>query len=256
MSNSKTYGIDPSVFLTTALAGSAQSPADRTATAWTKILAFANLHDATSYEALDTTSTSLAVDVYESQLTVSGTMAFTLPDGTYKGQRKLVRCIAASNTPAATLTVTTPETASGYACSSTWFFDTVGQAVEFVWTENSKWRARHVWRAGGAVDAVVVGTTVLTGKVLWATYYLKITGTVSSTGTSGIPNGSVIGEIARVGVSTAGSLPSGTITLAGLTSAGAAATTLGTATANTHFATLRWNGLAWELMGNSTLVLS
>ena len=255
MSNSRTYRVDPNVFLPSAEAGAAQSPADRAASAWTKILAAVN-QQPTGYETLDTTATTLDNTVYESQLAVSSTMAFTLGDGTFKGQRKRVRCISAASTPAATLTVTTPETTSGYVCSSTFFFDTVGQEIEFVWSENSKWRVINIKRAGGVLDNVVVGTTVLTGKNLWATYFLSVTGTASSTTTKGIPDGSCVGETMKVGCSTAGSIPSGTISITGLTNAGAAGTTLGTANATTVYAYLRWNGLKWEVIGNNTLVIS
>jgi len=256
MANAKTYSIDPNIFQPTSLSGVAQSPADRNASAWTRLLLTSNLALSAGFELLDTTATTLSLDVFESRLNVSGTMAFTLPDGTVIGQRKRVRCVAAASTPLATLTVTTPETATNYACSSTFVFDTIGQAVEFEWTENSKWKATTVTRAGGTANNVVVGTTVLTGLNLWATYFLSVTGTVSSTTTKGVPNGSAIGEQILVGCSTAASTPSGTISITGVTNAGGAATTLGTCTATTHFATLRWNGAAWQVLGNATLVLS
>ena len=261
MANSRTYRLDPNVFLTTAEAGTAQSPADRTATAWTKTLASVN-QDPVSYEILDTTATSLDLTVYETQLAVTGTMAFTLPDGTYKGQRKLVRCVLAASTPVATLTVTTPETATGYACASTFVFDNVGQEIEFVWSENSKWRAARIKRAGGAADAVVVGTTVLTGKNLWAAYYLSITGTVSSTTTKGLPNGSSIGERILLACSTAASTPVGNIAGTFVGGAAVAYTDIGaigvaaSTTVTGDMALLEWNGAAWRIIYQTGCTLS
>lgn len=253
MSNSRVYRVDPNVFLATAEAGAAQSPADRAAAAWAKILAAVNQQPG-GYEILDTTVTSLDVTVLESQLNVSGTMAFTLPDGTYKGQRHRVRCVGAASIPLATLTVTTPETASGFACASTFIFDTVGQEINFVWSENSKWRADTIKRAGGPVDGVVVGTTVLTGRNLWAAYYLSVTGTVSSTTTKGLPNGSAIGERCLVACTTAASTPIGNINGTYIGGAAIAYTDLGaigvvaSTTVVGDTALLEWNGAAWRVI--------
>jgi hypothetical protein len=261
MANARTYRVDPNVFLATAEAGAAQSPADRAATAWTKLLAQAN-QTPTAYEVLDTTATTLDLTVYESRLSVSGTMAFTLGDGTIIGQKKRVRCIAAASTPAATLTVTTPETATGFACASSFFFDAVGQEIEFEWTENSKWRANYVKRVGGAVDAVVVGTTVLTGKNLWLRYCLSVTATVSSTGTKALPNGSAIGERCIVTNTTAASTPIGNINAALVGMNGTAYTDLGaigvvaSATVTGDYAMLEWNGAAWAVLTQNGCTLS
>lgn len=198
---------------------------------------------------------AISLNTFITELTISGPMAFTLAAPTFAGQRKLIRSVAAASSPAATVTVTSPDTTTGFVLPSTIVFDDVGQEIELQATTGLKWRAHRVKRAGGAVDGVVINTTVLTGVILRAIYYLSITGTVSSTGTKGIPNGTVPGEIMRVSVSTA-SLASGTIAITGVTSAGAAATTLGTATATTHFAVLMWTGTAWSLMNSSTLALS
>jgi hypothetical protein len=210
-------------------------------------------------ESLTVTASAVSQSVYVSELTVSGTMAFTLAAPVNAGQRKLVRCVSAASTPLATLTVTNPDTTTGFVCAGTFQFDAVGQSVEFVAINVSgtlRWRAIRIERAGGAANDVVVGTTVLTGFNLKAVYYCSVTGTVSSTTTKGIPNGSAVGETCQVAVSTAASIPSGTISFTGLTQAGAAATTLGTMAATANFATLRWNGSAWYVIGNSTLVAS
>lgn len=198
---------------------------------------------------------AISLTTFHTKIAVVGTMAFTLANGTIAGQRKRISCESAATVPAATLTITTPDATAGYACSATFFFDTAGQEITLIWT-GAAWRCIEVKRAGGAVNNVVVGTTVLTGLNLWKRYLLSVTGTVASTTTKGIPNGSAVGERICVGVSTAAAIPSGTISLAGVTPAGVAATTLGTVGLTSNFATLEWDGLAWNLVGNSVLVLS
>lgn len=194
------------------------------------------------------------------ELTVSGTKAYTLaaPTSLPVGFRKRIRCVSAASTPAGTLTITSPDDTAGFVCSATFFFDAVGQELELEVTSGTKWRAVRVIRAGGSgVDGVVVGTTVLTGKNLWAAYVLSVTGTVSSTTTKAIPDGSAPGEIIQVGCSTAASIPSGTIACTGVTTLGASGTkTLGTFNATTVWAALRWTGVAWQQVGGVTAVLS
>jgi len=258
MSNAKTYFIDPAILSQQSISGKASLTSDPTAAFWgtgagNGILNGLNYNH--GFEVLDTTATAIALDVYRTDLVVSSTMAFTLAAPLFDGQRKYIVCKSAASTPAATLTITNPETASGFACASTFFFDTAGQAI-LLRGVGGLWRAERVDRAGGTANNVVVGTTVLTGLNLWASYFCSVTGTVSSTTTKGIPNGSAIGELMAVRVSTAASIPSGTIAITALTSAGAAATTLGTMAAVANYATCRWNGTAWEVIGNSTLVTS
>lgn len=262
MANSiQNYVVDPNALVPGNNTGKAAIIPDPSQPFWAALFRSANL--SRGFEKLDTTATSLDVEVYESRLVVSGTMAFTLPNGKYNKQRKRVVCESAASIPAATLTVTTPDTTTGFAASSTYFFDTPGQALEFVWLDDlatPAWRCVAVYRAGGPVDGVVVGTTVTTGKNLWRSYFLKVTATVSSTvaANQGIPNGNCVGDTCLVGCSTAASIPSGTIQLAGITNAGASgsAKTLGTCTATSHFATLQWDGQFWVVLGNSTLVIS
>ena len=197
---------------------------------------------------------ALSLAAYVTELTVSGTVAYTLAAPTFAGQRKKIVCVSAASTPLGTVTISSPETLSGFVCSSTFTFTAVGQTLELQATTGLKWRATRVSRAGATTP--VVGTTVLTGINLVANYNLSVTGTVSSTTTKGIPDGSAIGEIIQVGCSTAASTPSGTISITGLLPTGAAATTLGTYNGTTVWASLVWNGLAWQLLGAVTAVLS
>lgn len=191
---------------------------------------------------------------YSQELTIVGTMAFTLPAPTVAGQRTKVTCVSATTTPAGTLTVTSPETLAGFVCAGAFLFNAAGQSVEFVASSGLKWRATRIQRQG--TQAVVVGTTVLTGINLAANYSLSVTGTVSSTTTKGIPDGSAPGETMQVGCNTAASIPVGSISITALTTLGVAGTTLGNFGATSHYATVMWNGTGWMLVGNNTAVLS
>lgn len=213
---------------------------------------------------VDAISASGACDVakYITELTVSGTKAYTLAAPTVAGQRKRIICVSAAATPLGTLTITSPDDTAGYVCSSTFTFDTVGQGIELVATSALKWRAVRVQRAGGLVDAVVVGTTVLTGLNLWLRYCLSVTGTVSSTGTKALPNGSAIGERIIVTNSTAASTPVGSIdgTFTGMINE--AYTHLGaigvvaSSTVVGDCALLEWTGSSWSVVFQNGCTLS
>lgn len=58
------------------------------------------------------TSVALSAGTRTSRLTVGGTLAIPLPDGTVAGQRKTIYCVSVSGTPAATVT---PAHASGFS---------------------------------------------------------------------------------------------------------------------------------------------
>lgn len=253
MSNSiQNYVIDPNALLPQAQAGKAQLIMDPSAAWWTSMAKAINR--VYGWEKLDTTATSLDPEVYESRLVVSGTMAFTLPNGTKPKQRKRVVCESAAAIPAATLTVTTPDSTTGFACSSTFVFDTAGQAIEFVWMDDiatPAWRAVAVYRAGSSgANGVVIGTTVLTGRNLWSEYCLSVTGTVNSTGTKALPNGSAVGERCTINVTTAATIPLGS--LDGVYRfQGAAKTHIQNIDATTEIVMLEWDGQAWCVMGTT-----
>ncbi len=191
------------------------------------------------------TSGTISLTTANTDVSVTGTVAFTLPDGTRAGQRKRVTCTVAATTPLGTLTVTTPSAVAGMVCPSTFVFTNVGQWVEFVWT-GAVWRVVRTQRAG--VKIPVVGTTVLTGHNLTHTYSLSVTGTVASATTMGLPNGAWPGDSCIVACSTAASIPVGSITGTYVTLANAAATDLQAIGATTDTATLSWNGAAWLII--------
>jgi hypothetical protein len=205
---------------------------------------------------------ALSLGVYVTELTVSATKAYTLAAPTFAGQRKRIVCVAATSTPLGTVTVSSPDDTAGFVCSSTFTFTDVGQAIELVATSALKWRAVRVQRAGGAADNVVVGTTVLTGLNLWLRYCCSVTGTVSSAGTSALPNGSAVGERIIVTCSTAASIPVGSIdgTFKGMinetyTHLGAIGV-VASSTVVGDCAVLEWTGSAWSVIYQNGCTLS
>lgn len=205
---------------------------------------------------------ALALDMYVTELTVSGTKAYTLAAPTVAGQRKRIVCVSAASTPLGTVTVSAPDTTTGFACSSVFTFDTVGQAIELQATAGLLWRATRVQRAGGVVDAVVIGTTVLTGLNLWLRYCCSVTATVTSTGTKALPNGSAIGERIIITNSTAASTPIGNIDGVFTGMINEAYTHLGaigvvaSATVVGDCAVLEWTGSAWSVIYQNGCTLS
>lgn len=180
-----------------------------------------------------------------SELTIAGTMAFTLAAPTYVTQRKKIRCVAASATPAGTLTITGPDSVAGFVCPATFFFTTVGQEITLEATSGLLWRCIAKKRAG--VKTLVVGTTVTTGIADMVNIDLSITATVSSTTTKALPNGAAVGEICAVTVSTAASTPIGTLGGAFSKKDGTAGTTLAwSGNAVTDQAILQWDGAGWK----------
>lgn len=215
----------------------------------------ANLADAVG-QGLDSLSAAgaLSLSAYESQLAVSGTMAFTLAAPTVIGQRKRITCLSAASTPLATVTVTSPDTTTGFVLPSTLVFTAAGQSIELIATSGLLWRCRQLTQAG--VQIAVVGTTVLTGFVMCSNLSLSVTATVSSTTTKSVPNGIIAGQVLIVSQSTAASTPVGNINFTGLTLANVAATDLQAFGATTDTVTLQWNGAAWLVIANSGVTVA
>jgi hypothetical protein len=165
--------------------------------------------------------------------------------------------VLAASTPAATLTVTSPDTTAGFICPATFFMDTIGQEVTFRATAALKWRVVQIKRAGGTADNVVVGTTAITNK-MWRVYGLSVTGTVNST----LPNGSCVGERITVVNTTAASTPIGGLAGTFVGGARAAYTALGaigvvaSTTVVGDMAELEWDGSAWNVLWQAGCTLS
>lgn len=212
----------------------------------------ANLRDSIG-AGLDSVSAAgaLSLTAYLTELTVSGTVAYTLAAPTVAGQRKRIVCVSAASTPLGTVTISSPDDTAGFVCATTFTFTAVGQAIELVATSGLKWRAVRIQRAGTiGANGVVIGTTVLTGLSLYANYPCSVTGTVSSTTTRALPNGSAVGEICNVSCTTAASIPSGTLGGTYVDKGGAARTGL-VLDATTDWNTFMWTGSAWQDIGGT-----
>lgn len=206
--------------------------------------------------AIDSLSAAGAVNLanYETQLSVSGTKAYTMAAPTVAGQRKRIVCISAASTPAGTLTVSSPDDATGFVCAPSFFFDTVGQTLEFMATAALKWRCIRKVRTGR--KALVIGTTVTTGICNMSNVDVSVTGTVASITTMALPNGSAVGELVHISCSTAATTPHGDLGGTYLKKDNTAGTLLDDFTLVTDNALLQWNGAAWTVMTLAGTTLS
>lgn len=185
------------------------------------------------------------------ELSVDSTDAFTIAAPTRTGQRKIIRCVAAANTPAGTLTVSSPDDTTGFVCPATFFFDAVGQEIELEATPALKWRCVRKKRVG--TKTLVIGTTVTTGICdMSALVLCSVTATVASTTTKALPNGAAIGERVQITCSVADSTPHGDLGGTFLDHLGAAKTALDDFTAIKDGGTFVWTGAAWALEGQLT----
>lgn len=211
------------------------------------------LADLNAHEEVDALAApgALSLDILVSELSVDGTDAFTLAAPTRTGQRKIVRCVGAANTPLGTLTVSSPDDTTGFVCAASFCFTAVGQEIELEATAALKWRCVRKKRVGA--KTLVIGTTVTTGICnMEAQILTSTTGTVASLTTKGIPNGSAIGERIDICEVTAASTPHGDIAIAAVDHAGVAKTALDDFTAAEDGGTFVWNGSAWQLTGRLT----
>lgn len=199
---------------------------------------------------------ALSTTKYVTELTVSGTVAYTLAAPEQVGDRKRITCVSAASTPLGTVTISSPDTTTGFVLPSTVTFTAVGQTLELIATSDLKWRIVGGKTRRAGVQIVVVGTTVLTGLVMAHTYSMSVTGTVSSTGTKALPDGLFPGDQVIVGCSTAASTPVGNINFTGLTLANVAATDLQAIGATTDTVTLTWTGAAWLVIANSGITVA
>lgn len=198
---------------------------------------------------------ALSLASYNTDLTVSGTVAYTLAAPTVIGQRKRITCVSATSTPLGNLTISAPDTTTGFVLPSLVTFTAAGQTLELIATAGLLWRARIGTQRAGA-QTLVVGTTLTAGLVMPAIYLLSVTGTVSSTTTKALPNGLFPGDTCVVGQSVAASTPIGNINFTGLTTAGVAATDLQAFGALTDTVTLSWTGTAWLVIANSGVTVA
>lgn len=214
-------------------------------------------------EAIDALSADGACSLTRvvTELSVTGTDAYTLAAPTFANQRKIVRCVLAASIPVATLTVSSPDDTTGFVCASTFVFDTVGQEIEFVATPALKWRCVRKKRAG-VLATITAGTTVLTGRSMHLVYSLAVDGTDAGTGATGLPNGSTVGEKCSIVCELAANIPVGSLggTFKGVfgtayTVVGAIGV-VGSTTVIGDFCELEWDGAAWQVTNMAGCTLS
>lgn len=185
-------------------------------------------------------------------------ITITVPNGTVVGQRKLLRIGSSAGTNAVTFTLTTPETATGFAAAGSFTSSpaVAGFEIELQWAASSKWRVLRVKRAG--TTATTCGTTVLTNFNTAAMYVITCTGTNASTGNKGIPNGSAVGERMIMTVTSAGGTTGATYAITARKADGTAGTTLtlSSATATADNSAWTWDGQFWvaDVLGASAVV--
>ena len=180
------------------------------------------------------TSGALSAFASTSYLSVTGTQAYTLPNGKFNGQKKRIECSVAASVPVGTLTITTPFTSE----QATYTFDTVNQAIELEWRTATGWHLTRKQRTGR--KTFTVGTNNVGADDLHSNIDLSVTATV----TSSLANGSVDGEMIHVTVSTAASTPSGSLTGSYRKKDGGTSATWGSGTtinATTAFTWLKWD---------------
>jgi len=182
------------------------------------------------------TSGALSLDKSTSYVSVTNTVAFTLADGKYVGQRKRIEVTAVSGMPIGTLTIN-----DAYGTEPTvWTFGAIGQMIDLEWTATG-WKLQAIRRAGTKV--VTVGTTTMSTTRLFKQLDLSVIDTV----TSALPDGLVPGERINVQETVAGGSPVGSLTGTYEGTTGTAGTSLTAWDATTDYAVLEWNGAAWHV---------
>ena len=146
-------------------------------------------------ETVTTGALSLYYDT--SYVSVTGTVALSLADGLYVGQRKRVLCTVAATTPIGTLTPAT--TIAGDPASIV--FSAVNQMVDYEWTATG-WKIVNLRTAGD--DAPAAATTL---RQLILNHRISITGTQDWI----IPSGIIPGQRKIVHVTADASTPVGTV---------------------------------------------
>lgn len=186
------------------------------------------------------TSGAMSLATSTTNVSTTGSVAYTLANGIYVGQRKTIKEITAATTPQGTLTITTTFNSE----PTVYVWNAIGQEIELEWTATG-WHLLRKIRAGATT--VVVGTTVLTGMLLNQTYNLSVTGTVlSNSGTLAIQAPTLSGEYIRLICTVAASTPAGTINVTGFTKALVAATAVAGINATTATASFISNGASWD----------
>jgi AICAR transformylase/IMP cyclohydrolase PurH len=84
------------------------------------------------------TSGAISVAVRHSDISVTGTVAYTLEDGTYEGQIKTLNCTVAATVPDGTVTPNLFDNAA------TITLDAVDESISLVWHTAAGWRIAQI----------------------------------------------------------------------------------------------------------------
>ena len=175
---------------------------------------------------------ALRPDLFETLLSVTGTVAYTLPDGSRYGQRKRITCILAASTPVGTVTLSGAQAAYGTE-ATTWVFTAAGQSVTFEWTSTG-WKLIAMQPAGS--ESLLTGATA---KQLAMVHLVNL----DAANTYVQPNGTFPGQ-RSTWIATAGANAS-TITGTFWDEDGSADGTTITVNAAADMAVLCWDGSRW-----------
>lgn len=178
------------------------------------------------------TSGALTVGIPTSFVSVTGSVAFTLADGEYVGQRKRIECTAAASTPSGTLTINDAATGEPVA----WIFNAVGQMIDLMWTPTG-WKLVDLRAAG--TDTPAAASTL---NLLVLQHVIAIVGTQDWV----LPDGEVPGQMQIFKVATASSTPVGTISGLFYDEDGSADGTDLNLDAAADMATVVWDGARWN----------
>lgn len=143
------------------------------------------------------TSGALSTAMHTSLISITGTKAFTLADGTFEGQRKTIVCTVASTTPVGTITP------AHYADGTAEIMTEVGEMLELEWHSVGGWK-KLFQNLGGGIETVTTGAI----SNITRTSKLSITGTQAFTLADGIYEGQRKTLVCSVAATT----PAGTIT--------------------------------------------
>jgi hypothetical protein len=188
------------------------------------------------------TSGAVSTSIGETYLSVTGTQAYTLADGSSVGQRKRIECTVAATIPAGTLTIN--DAATGEPTS--WVFNAVGQMIELEWTA-AGWRLLTLREAG--TDTPAAASTL---NMLVRTHIIAIDGTDDWV----LPSGEVPGQRQSFIVSTADNIPVGTISGLFYDEDGSADGVDINFNAIADMAHVEWDGLRWVPVSLTSATIS
>lgn len=178
------------------------------------------------------TSGVCSIDVVTTELSVTGTQAYTLGDGRFVGAKKNLVCTVAASTPVGTLTI---NDAFGTEPTS-YVFTAVGQRLELEWVTGG-WKVVRLVTAG--TDTPAAASTL---RQMVQLHVIAISGTQDWV----LPDGVVPGQLKTFKVASAASTPVGTISGLFYDEDGSADGVDINFDAAADMATVVWDGARWN----------